>query len=346
MPSFSAIFIITQYTQQVVNPVDSYEEKAYNSAGLIICVFAKINRNLGYMPHSFTRNDLINIPRRHSSFVCIDSDGCVFDTMEIKQKQCFHGLIISHWNLQPIEKYVRETAEFVNLYSKWRGNNRFIALAKMFDLLEKREEVIAAGIRIPTLQRLKQFLSSGVALGNPELEKIVNDTGDNELECVLKWSKEVNEVVRRTVKNISPFKWVRESLDKISRNSDMICVSQTPAEALIREWEENDLMKYPAVIAGQELGTKTDHIAIAAMGKYNPDKVIMIGDAMGDLKAAKENSAHFYPINPAHEIKSWEIFYMEAYDRFLTGSYGGEYEETLTAKFKSLLPDIPTWDKQ
>lgn len=297
------------------------------------------------MANSFTRDDLINLPAWHSSFVCIDSDGCVFDTMEIKQKQCFHGLIVSHWNLQPIDKYVRETAEFVNLYSKWRGNNRFIALAKMFDLLGEREEVVSTGIKVPTLPRLKHFLSSGVALGNPELEKAVKDTGNKELESVLKWSKAVNEAVRKTVRKIPPFKWVRESLEKISRNSDMICVSQTPAEALIREWEENDLMKYPAVIAGQELGTKAEHIALAAGDKYNPDKVIMIGDAMGDLKAATENSTHFYPINPAHEIKSWERFYMEAYDRFLKGTYGGEYEKKLIAEFESLLPDKPAWKK-
>ncbi|OGV69966.1 MAG: hypothetical protein A2283_08135 [Lentisphaerae bacterium RIFOXYA12_FULL_48_11] len=297
------------------------------------------------MAYNFTRNDLINLPVRHSSFVCIDSDGCIFDTMEIKQKQCFHGLIISHWNLQPIEKYVRETAEFVNLYSKWRGNNRFIALAKMFDLLGDRKEVIAAGIKIPVLPGLKHFLSSGVALGNPELEKAVKDTGDKELESVLQWSKAVNEIVRKTVKKIPPFKWVRESLDKISRSSDMICVSQTPAEALIREWEENNLIKYPAVIAGQELGTKSEHIALAAKNKYNPDRIIMIGDAMGDLKAASENNAHFYPINPTHESKSWEFFYKEAYARFLAGTYSGEYEKSLIAEFEVLLPDKPAWTK-
>jgi len=43
----------------------------------------------------FTKEDLINFKPKFSTFVGIDSDGCVFDTMEIKQKQCFHGLIVS-----------------------------------------------------------------------------------------------------------------------------------------------------------------------------------------------------------------------------------------------------------
>lgn len=40
--------------------------------------------------------------------VCIDSDGCAFDTMEIKHKECFCPAYIGHFSLQPISKYARE----------------------------------------------------------------------------------------------------------------------------------------------------------------------------------------------------------------------------------------------
>ena len=43
--------------------------------------------------------------------------------------------------------------------------------------------------------------------------------------------------------------------------ADLIIVSQTPLEALEREWKEHNLEKYVNVIAGQEHGTKTEHIA-------------------------------------------------------------------------------------
>ncbi len=33
----------------------------------------------------------------HSFFVGIDSDGCAFDTMEIKHKECFIPNTIGHW---------------------------------------------------------------------------------------------------------------------------------------------------------------------------------------------------------------------------------------------------------
>jgi hypothetical protein len=78
---------------------------------------------------------LKNCPKEHNFFVGVDSDGCVFDTMEIKHKECFIPNIINYWDLQPVSKFARAAAEFVNLYSEWRGINRFPALTMTFDLL-------------------------------------------------------------------------------------------------------------------------------------------------------------------------------------------------------------------
>ncbi len=54
--------------------------------------------------------------------------------MELKHKECFIPNIINYYDLQSISKYAREAAEFVNLYSKWRGINRFPALMMAVDL--------------------------------------------------------------------------------------------------------------------------------------------------------------------------------------------------------------------
>ena len=62
---------------------------------------------------------------KHDYLVGIDSDGCAFDTMELKHKECFIPNTINYWGLQGVSKYAREAAEFVNLYSKSRGINRF-----------------------------------------------------------------------------------------------------------------------------------------------------------------------------------------------------------------------------
>jgi phosphoglycolate phosphatase-like HAD superfamily hydrolase len=296
--------------------------------------------------HVFTKDDLLNFRPQHSSFVGIDSDGCVFPTMEIKQKKCFHKLIVSHWHLEKIGKYVRESAEFVNLYSIYRGRNRFPCLLMTIDLIRNRPEVLAAGVKLPEFKSLRKFIDSGVPLSNSELEKAVKATGDKELASILQWSQEINAAIAKTVKNVGPFKWVRESLREIKKNSDAICVSQTPTEALVREWEEHNIMEFVEVIAGQELGTKKEHIEMATKGRFIGDKILMIGDAPGDRKAAQENNAHFFPVNPGHEEASWERFYKEAYKKFLDGSYGGKYEEKLTREFNARLPSVPPWKKE
>ena len=61
---------------------------------------------------------LTELPKKHEFMICFDSDGCVFDTMEIKHKECFCPAYIKHMNLQGVSRYAREVWDFVNLYSR------------------------------------------------------------------------------------------------------------------------------------------------------------------------------------------------------------------------------------
>jgi phosphoglycolate phosphatase-like HAD superfamily hydrolase len=182
-------------------------------------------------------------------------------------------------------------------------------------------------------------------LGNPALEKHVSETGDPFMGKVLDWSKAVNKTVADIVYGVGPFAFVCDSLKKINQTADAIVVSQTPTEALVREWVEHGIDDQVKVIAGQEMGTKTEHLGFAIDGRYAKDHVLMIGDAPGDRKAAKANGVLFYPINPGAEDASWKRFYEEAYDKFINGTYAGEYEEKLIAEFEQYLPEVPPWKK-
>lgn len=55
---------------------------------------------------------MIDFTPKHDYLVGIDSDGCAFDTMELKHKECFIPNIINYWGLQGVSKYAREAAEF------------------------------------------------------------------------------------------------------------------------------------------------------------------------------------------------------------------------------------------
>jgi len=178
-------------------------------------------------------------------------------------------------------------------------------------------------------------------LGNPALEKEVQKTGDPQLKQTLDWSKAVNTAIGDMVRGVPPFPFVRESLEKLKNHADVLVVSATPHEALKREWEEHDLAKFTVAICGQEIGTKKESLQAAA--KYPGHHTLMIGDAPGDHQAAVANQALFFPINPGMEEDSWRRFHEEGIDRFLAGTFAGEYQAELLAEFDRYLPAHPPW---
>ncbi len=288
---------------------------------------------------------LAEMQPEHDFFVGIDSDGCAFDTMEIKHKECFCPNTIKHWGLQPVSKYAREAAEFVNLYSKWRGINRWPALVLVFDLLRERPEVQARGVEPPQAPRIREFIADdGFPKSNDGLKAYLEAHPDPELHGALAWTEGVNATVAEMVHGVPPYPYVRESLQFLEDKADMIVVSATPVEALTREWQEHAIAPYVRAIAGQEMGKKALHLELAAGGKYASDHVLMIGDAPGDMRAAKANDALFCPINPGREEASWQRFHEEGLHKFLEGEYAGAYEAALIAEFEAMLPDVPPWE--
>jgi phosphoglycolate phosphatase-like HAD superfamily hydrolase len=290
-------------------------------------------------------NPLDRFAKRYDFLVGIDSDGCAFDTMEIKHKECFIPNFIKNMGLQPVSKYAREACEFVNLYSKWRGANRFPAYLKALDLLRERPEVRARNAAVPELKGLRDWVQRETRLGNPALKAEVERTRDRDLEQTLRWSVAVNEAIDQMVRGIPPFPYVRQSLEKLAAVADMVVCSATPQQALAKEWAEHNIHGHVAVICGQEVGGKGEILERTARHGYGPDRVLMIGDAPGDLKAARGAGALFYPINPSHEEASWERFYRESCDHFLKGQYAGAYEGQLIAEFDRYLPEKPPWQR-
>ncbi len=287
---------------------------------------------------------MFEITKQHDFLVGIDSDGCAFDTMEVKHKECFIPNIVNHYNLAGVSKYAREAAEFVNLYSKSRGINRFPALIEALELLRERPEVQARGVEIEVPRSLVDWVKRETKLANPALEAAVQASEDRHLKQALAWSKAVNAAIEQVVRAVPPFPYVRQCLEKLAPAADLFVVSATPNEALQREWEEHDLAKYVCAVCGQEVGTKKESLANAK--KYPPGHTLMIGDAPGDHQAAISNGALFFPINPGHEDASWKRLFDEGIDRFLKGTFAGAYQDQLLKEFDSHLPERPPWIKK
>lgn len=284
---------------------------------------------------------MFDFPKQRDFLVGIDSDGCAFDTMEVKHKECFIPNTIFHYNLQGISRYARDAAEFVNLYSKSRGINRFPALVETLHWVRKRPEVRERHIDVSIPQGLVRWMERESKLANPALTAAVQQTGDPDLKRALEWSIAVNESVAKMVHGVPPFPYLRESLEKLASGADVVVVSATPHEALVREWQEHGLDKYVRAIGGQEKGTKKEMLGIAT--NYPPGQALMIGDAPGDQAAADANRALFFPINPGAEEASWRKFFEQGIDRFLAGTFDGEYQQQLIDEFHRYLPDRPPW---
>lgn len=289
---------------------------------------------------------------KHEFFIGIDSDGSAFDTMGIKQRECFCPWLIALFGLQPVAQAARECKDFADLFSKTRGANRHKTTKRIIaELLPEHPMTKARGFEVPQYPHYFVWVDDPKSLLSNDglkqaIDKSANPEAKQELQVALAWSERVNWAIEETVKGIPPFPFVRQFLEKIQTIADVIVVSGTPNEALNREWEEHGIAKYVEIIAGQEMGTKTQHLGYATKGRYEKNHVLMIGDAPGDMKAARANEALFYPINPGNEIESWKRLYNEAFDKFINGEYAGEYEEKLIAQFDSYLPELPPWQQR
>lgn len=286
---------------------------------------------------------LLDFEPKKDFFVGIDSDGCAMDAMDIKHQECFVPSYIKYWNLQSISTLVRETALFVNLHSTTRGQNRWVALDRLFDLLRQRPEVVERGAKIPEGTEIKKFLNSGFPRSDAGIAAFAKENPSEEIEQAIEWGNGVNKLIAWMVHGCAPFPGVREAFEAMQEDVDCMTVSATPMEALEREWHEHDLAKYMEDIAGQEMGSKAQHVHYAAKGKYPDDHIMLIGDAPGDRDSAFSEGVLYYPIMPGAEAESWKRFREEALPKFLDGTYKGEYQDSLVAEFEALLPENPPW---
>ena len=304
---------------------------------------------LNYNKHTYlTLEALKNHMPTKDYFVGIDSDGTVFDSMEVKHKDCFVGSLIRIFELAAIAHEVHLVWNHVNIFSNTRGTNRFKALILTFNYLREIDRVKQLGIHFPKLNILKQWIKKGKILSNESLMNLINGSVPEErlvLIKILKWSEEVNRTVKNTVFNLPPLEGAKTAMASLKPHADIMVISNTPLDTLHREWSENKIFSNVLYIGGQETGTKTEMLMRAAKQKYDNDKILVIGDSPGDLYAAKNVEALFYPILPTKEIHAWDNFNKEYLDVFLKGDYSGEKEKRQIEEFNTILKSTPPWAK-
>ncbi|MGL5314941.1 MAG: HAD family hydrolase [Peptostreptococcaceae bacterium] len=272
-----------------------------------------------------------NYKKEHDFLVCIDSDGCAMDTMEIKHRRCFAPEMIKTWNLYEKEDYILNLWYDLNLYTQTRGINRFKGLVETFKIISKE------GIEIEDLDSLINWAETTTELSNNSLKKEIEKKDIQGLKLAYEWSINVNKAIEKLPKDDKPFENVKKGLENISKLADVAVVSSANGEALDDEWNRHDLVKHLNVLLGQEAGTKQYCISQLKKKGYDTNKILMVGDAPGDLQAAQKNNVNFYPILVNKEGDSWARLINEAIPKLLEGKFDEEYQNILVKEFNNTL---------
>lgn len=278
------------------------------------------------------KTKLADFRKSKDFLVCVDSDGCAMNTMELKHRRSFGPKIIEVWGLEEDRDQILELWNHLNLYASTRGINRFKGLAALF------EQLHGMGKTIPGWQELKAWADHTPELSNRALKAEIDRTDSGILRQVYDWSLRVNESIAQIpLEDGGPFDHVKDTLELASQKADTAIVSSANGQAIQDEWGHFGLEPFVDAMLGQEAGTKSYCIKMLKANGYAAGRVLMAGDALGDLQAAKDNGVLFYPIIAGREGDSWKRLREEALGKFLNGEYAGDYEEALLKEFRELL---------
>lgn len=258
--------------------------------------------------------------RKHDYLVCVDSDGCVMDTMNCKHIHCFGPCMVTEWGLEAWKDEILDRWNVINLFSMTRGINRFKGLAMALGEIDQKYTPIK-GIR-----HLQHWADTAPALSNDAVAKAAAEATDPEAKLVLQkalsWSKAVNTSIVKLPEELKvPYVGAKEGLAAAHEFADVAMVSSANRDAVEEEWGKFGLLEHTDIVLAQDVGSKAACIAAMLKFGYDPHKVVMVGDAPGDCDAAEKNGVHYYPILVNHEKQSWDEAIAVAYGKLRDGEY-------------------------
>lgn len=274
-------------------------------------------------------NVLEGFVKNKDFLICIDSDGCAIDTMDIKHIKCFGPCMITEWNLQEWEIPILNRWNEVNLYTITRGINRFKGLALALTEVNEKYK------NIDGIDDFVKWTNETKELSNEALEAEIRENYNICLKKALDWSKNVNEAINLLSDDEKiPFKGVAEGIKEAKKFADIAIVSSANEQAVLDEWKKHNLLENVDIVLTQNIGSKAYCISKLIEKGYRRDNILMVGDALGDYDAAKLNEVLYYPILVKKEKESWKRFHDEVIDKFIKNTYKGKYEGTVILEFE------------
>ena len=276
--------------------------------------------------------------------ICIDSDGCAMDTMDVKHRECFGPQYVHTYGLDAHYDEAMKVWLNDNLYTITRGINRFKGLAMSLKEMAKRGYIVTDGgpvgegqVALQGLDELVEWTETAKELSNPAVMALTQKSHSEAIEKALLWSVRTNRAIHSLPPEDKPFDGVKKAMDIMCGGADLVAVSSANGEAVQAEWSKHQLKDDCRVLLCQEAGSKAFCIAELKKKGYDPAKILMVGDAPGDRDAAFKNGVHYFPILVGHEAESWAQLLSEAYPKLLSGEFDQAYQDSLVAAFEKNL---------
>lgn len=271
--------------------------------------------------------------KQHDFLVCVDSDGCAMDTMDVKHIRCFGPCMVEEWGLGQWREPILNRWNEINLYSMTRGINRFQGLRLALEEIDSRYTPIEG------VEELAAWVDNARELSNAALKEVIARGGGICLQKALAWSKAVNQAIAVLPEELKrPFPGVLEGLATAYVVADVAVVSSANRDAVAEEWEKHGLAAHVDLLLAQDAGTKAHCIAELLKKGYDPRHVLMVGDAPGDQAAAEQNGVWFYPILVRHEAESWVELRRSGLSKLTAGDYE-DYGKKKAVEFRRNLGD-------
>ena len=273
--------------------------------------------------------------RKHDYLVCVDSDGCVMDTMNCKHFHCFGPCMVAEWGLEAWKDVILDRWNVINLFSMTRGINRFKGLAMALgEINEKYTKIVG-------IEALQHWADTAPALSNDGAAKAAAEADNEDARLVLtkalNWSKAVNAAIVELEEALKvPYIGAKEGLAAAHAFADVAMVSSANRDAVEEEWGKFGLLEHTDIVLAQDVGSKAACIREMLKFGYDPAKVLMVGDAPGDCDAAEKNGVHYYPILVNHEKASWDEAIAIAFGKLQSGDYAGYGAEKKKAFLENL----------
>ena len=272
-----------------------------------------------------------NFKRTKDLLICVDSDGCAMDTMDIKHFNCFGPCMVDEWSLHQWGEAILKRWNEINLYTITRGINRFKGLAMALGEINERYT------EIEDIDALLRWAEEAPELSNNALETVIAHGGEEIFKKALAWSKAVNlSITALPDEDKLPFPLAKEALEFAHRYADVAIVSSANLGAVLEEWQTHGLIDHVDVIMSQNDGSKAFCISELLKHGYDKEKTLMCGDAPGDLSAAEKNGVYFYPILVGKEGDSWQEFMDTAMAKLKDGNYSDYGEGQKREFYKNL----------